>query len=49
MLSANLDRKNPNRRNDAEHADPAEAIAAILEREQQILSLMQEIKALIRV
>jgi len=47
LLSANLDRKNPNRRKDAEHTDPAEAIASILEKEQQILSLMQEIQQII--
>jgi len=47
FLSANLDRKNPNRRKDAEHTDPAEAIASILEKEQQILSLMQEIQQII--
>jgi type I restriction enzyme M protein len=47
LLSANLDRKNPNRRNEAEHAEPAEAIAAILEKEQQIMELLTEIKNLI--
>ncbi|MBV6441813.1 MAG: putative type I restriction enzymeP M protein [Saprospiraceae bacterium] len=47
LLSANLDRKNPNRRNEAEHTDPAEAIAAILEKERQIMELMTEIQHLI--
>ncbi len=47
LLSANLDRKNPNRRNDAEHADPADAIAVILQKERQILSLMEEIQQLV--
>jgi type I restriction enzyme M protein len=43
----NLDRKNPNRRNDTEYVEPAEAIAAILEKERQILALMEEIQQLI--
>lgn len=47
LLSANLDRKNPNRRNETEYAAPAEAIAAILEKERQILALMTEIQSLI--
>lgn len=47
LLSANLDRKNPNRRNDAELANPDEAIAAILEKEQHIMELMAEIQTLI--
>lgn len=49
LLSANLDRKNPNRRNEIEYAEPAEAIAAILEKERQILALMEEIQQLIKV
>lgn len=48
LLSANLDRKNPNRRNDAEHADPVEAINVILEKEKQIVLLLDEIKQLIQ-
>jgi type I restriction enzyme M protein len=47
LLSANLDRKNPNRRNETEYAEPSEAIAAILEKERQILTLMEEIQQLI--
>lgn len=47
LLSANLDRKNPNRRNETEYAEPSEAIAAILEKERQILELMEEIQKLI--
>lgn len=49
LLSANLDRKNPNRRNDTEHTNPAEAIAAMLEKERQIMELMTEIQHLIGV
>jgi len=48
LLSANLDRKNPNRRNETEYAEPAEAIAAILEKEKQIVYLLDEIKHLVR-
>jgi type I restriction enzyme M protein len=47
LLSANLDRKNPNRRNETEYAEPSEAIAAILEKERQVLELMTEIQQLI--
>jgi type I restriction enzyme M protein len=46
LVSANLDRKNPNRRNEPEYAEPSEAIAAILEKERQILELMNEIQKL---
>lgn len=47
LLSANLDRKNPTRRNETEYAEPADAIAAILEKEQQIMALMTDIQKLI--
>jgi type I restriction enzyme M protein len=47
LLSANLDRKNPTRRNETEYAEPADAIAAILEKERQLLTLMEEIQQLI--
>ena len=48
LLSANLDRKNPTRRNETEYAEPSEAIAAILEKEREILALMEEIQKLIK-
>jgi len=48
LLSANLDRKNPNRRNETEYAEPSEAIDAILEKEKQIVYLLDEIKQLIQ-
>ena len=47
LLSANLDRKNPTRRNEIEYAEPIEAIAALLEKERHILKLMEEIQHLI--
>ncbi|MEZ4942586.1 MAG: class I SAM-dependent DNA methyltransferase [Saprospiraceae bacterium] len=47
IVSANLDRKNPNRRNENEFVEPAKAIAGILEKEKQILDLMTEIQELI--
>jgi type I restriction enzyme M protein len=47
LLSANLDRKNPTRRNETEYAEPAKAIAAILEKERHIMELMTEIQSLI--
>ncbi|NUQ25370.1 MAG: N-6 DNA methylase [Saprospiraceae bacterium] len=48
LISANLDRKNPNRRNENEFVEPAEAIAGILEKEKQIVHLLDEIKQLVR-
>lgn len=46
LLSANLDRKNPNRRNETDYAEPSEAIAAILEKERQIIKLTTELHSL---
>jgi len=37
-----------NRRNETEYAAPSEAIAAILEKEKQIVYLLDEIKHLVR-
>lgn len=48
LLSANLDRKNPNRRSAAEYLDPAEAMARIWAKEQEILSLMQDIRLMLQ-
>ncbi|HPH21483.1 MAG TPA: hypothetical protein PLE32_21990, partial [Haliscomenobacter sp.] len=47
LLSANLDRKNPNRKTENVYIEPALAIAQILENEQQIVALMEEIKILL--
>jgi len=44
LLSANLDLKNPNQRNDLEHMPPEQLAASIAEKERQIEVLMDEIK-----
>jgi type I restriction enzyme M protein len=43
----NLDNKNPTRRNEIEYVEPTAAIAYVLEKEQQIIKLIIEIKSLI--
>jgi type I restriction enzyme M protein len=44
LLSANLDIKNPNQRDDFEHLPPEQLVRDILDKEQQIIALMQEIQ-----
>jgi type I restriction enzyme M protein len=44
LLSANLDIKNPNAAEAIEHLPPEELVADIIKKEQQILSLMNEIE-----
>lgn len=44
LLSANLDIKNPNRKQDLEHLPPQELVRDILEKEQRIAALVAEIK-----
>ena len=48
LLSANLDRKNPNRKSDNEYIDPSVAMSMILEKEKQIWDLMTDIQHLIQ-
>jgi type I restriction enzyme M protein len=43
----NLDRKNPHSKQDYEHLPPEQLVAGILEKEQQIVGIMGEIKALL--
>ena len=47
LLSANIDRKNPNRKTENIYIDPSVAVAQILEKEVKINTLMQEIAQLI--
>ncbi len=44
LLSANLDIKNPNRKQDLEHLPPEQLAESILTKEQRIAALMAEIK-----
>src|SRR5271157_5474294 len=44
LLSANLDIKNPNRKQDLEHLPPEQLVENILKKEQRIAVLMAEIK-----
>jgi type I restriction enzyme M protein len=45
IASVNLDLKNPNRSEDLEHLPPEQLIASIINKENKIISLMNEIKA----
>jgi type I restriction enzyme M protein len=47
LLSANLDIKNPNRRQELEHLPPEQLVESILAKEQRIAELMAEIKSLL--
>ncbi len=47
LLSANLDVKNPNRKQDLEHLPPGQLVDDILKKEQRIAELMAEIKQLL--
>ena len=47
LLSANLDRKNPNRKSDNEYFDPSVTMAQILEKETQISALLHQIAHII--
>jgi len=44
-LSINLDQKNPNRKGGFEYREPAELVASIAEKEEQVSTLINEIKA----
>jgi type I restriction enzyme M protein len=44
LLSANLDIKNPNRQEDFAHLPPEQLVRDILDKERQIIALMQEIE-----
>ncbi len=44
LVSANLDVKNPNRRDEFEHLPPEQLVRDILEKERQIIALMEEIE-----
>ena len=45
--NCNLDRKNPNTKNDLVHRSPEELVASILEKEQRIVEIVGRIKALL--
>jgi type I restriction enzyme M protein len=47
LLSANLDVKNPNSKNEIEHLSPEEIVASILEKEKSIIEIIQGIKVLL--
>lgn len=44
LLSANLDIKNPNSEEALEHLPPEQLAADILDKERQIIGIMEEIK-----
>ncbi|HUX75789.1 MAG TPA: class I SAM-dependent DNA methyltransferase [Anaerolineae bacterium] len=48
LLSANLDLKNPHGGEDFEHVPPEELVAGIVEKEREILALMEEIQESLR-
>ncbi len=45
--NCNLDRKNPNKKNDISHLPPEQLVASILEKEQRIAEIMKRIQALL--
>ncbi len=47
-LAINLDVKNPNKRGELEYREPAELVSSILEKERQVLALMEEIESLLK-
>lgn len=47
LVSANLDPKNPNSKNDIEHRPLEEFVAGILEKEHRIIESVERIKALL--
>jgi type I restriction enzyme M protein len=44
LLSANLDIKNPNAKEDLEHMPPDKLVEGIIAKEQKIITLMSEIR-----
>lgn len=44
----NLDRKNPNARQDIAHLPPEELVASILDKERQIIEIMHRVQAMLR-
>lgn len=44
LLNVNLDVKNPNRKSEFEYREPSELLSSIMEKEKEVLSLMEEIK-----
>ncbi|MDR2653481.1 MAG: type I restriction-modification system subunit M [Prevotellaceae bacterium] len=44
ILSINLDQKNPNRKGEFEYHEPVELVASIVEKEKEIMRLMNEIE-----
>jgi type I restriction enzyme M protein len=45
LISANLDIKNPNAKQDFEHLPPQQLVEDILSKEQQVLQILQQVKA----
>ena len=48
IISVNLDIKNPNRKDDFEYREPATLIKSIMEKEQNVVNLLNEIKAALK-
>ena len=46
--SFNLDRKNPNAKQDIAHLPPEELVASILDKERQIIEIMERVRAMLR-
>jgi type I restriction enzyme M protein len=44
----NLDRKNPNAKQDIAHLPPEELVASILDKERQIIEIMERVRAMLR-
>lgn len=44
LVNVNLDLKNPNRKSEFEYREPTELVSSILEKEKQIMALMNEIE-----
>jgi len=47
LLSVNLDVKNPSAAADIEHLPPEQLVAAIMDKERRILTLMDEIEQIL--
>jgi type I restriction enzyme M protein len=47
LVSANLDIKNPNGKQDLEHLPPEQLLEDILAKEQRILEILKEVKAVL--
>ncbi|MCA3018926.1 MAG: hypothetical protein ING62_09790 [Rhodocyclaceae bacterium] len=46
--SCNLDRKNPTAKEDITHLPPEQLVASILDKERQIIAIMEQVQALLK-